>query len=65
VGFKPSGQQHQFGGTLGGPIKRNKVFFFAGYDQHIFNVPAVVEFADGNTIVIPKKGDEPLHHGDY
>src|SRR4029077_6696408 len=47
VGFKPGAQQHQFGGTLGGPIKRNKVFFFAGYDQHIFNVPAVVEFADG------------------
>ena len=65
VGFKPSSQQHQFGGTFGGPIKRNKVFFFAGYDQHIFNVPAVVEFADGNTVVIPKKGEEPLHHGDY
>jgi mRNA-degrading endonuclease YafQ of YafQ-DinJ toxin-antitoxin module len=65
VGFKPSDQQHQFGGTLGGPLKRNKAFFFAGYDQHIFNVPAVVEFADGNTVVIPKKGAEPLHHGDY
>jgi len=65
VGFKPSDQQHQFGGTLGGPIKRNKAFFFAGYDQHIFHVPAVVEFADGNTIVTPKKGEEPLHHGDY
>jgi hypothetical protein len=65
VGFKPSDQQQQFGGTLGGPIKRNKAFFFAGYDQHIFHVPAVVEFADGNTVVVPKKGDEPLHHGDY
>ena len=47
VGFKPGSRQRQFGGTLGGPIKRNKVFFFAGYDQHIFSVPAVVEFADG------------------
>lgn len=65
VGFKPSDRQHQFGGTLGGPIRRNKAFFFAGYDQHIFRVPAVVEFADGNTVVIPKKGEEPLHHGDY
>lgn len=27
VGFNPSGQQHQFGGTVGGPIERNKVFF--------------------------------------
>ncbi len=65
VGFKPSGRQHQFGGTFGGPLKRNKAFFFAGFDQHIFHVPAVVEFADGNTVVIPKKGEEPLHHGDY
>jgi hypothetical protein len=65
VGFKPSDQQHQFGGTLGGPLKRNKAFFFAGYDQHIFHVPAVVEFLDGNTVAIPKKGQEPLHHGDY
>ena len=65
VGFNPSGRQHQFGGTFGGPIKRNKVFIFAGYDQHIFNNPAVVQFADGNTVVIPKKGEEPVHDGDY
>ena len=65
VGFKPNDRQQQFGGTFGGPIRRNKAFFFAGYDQHIFRVPAVVEFADGNTVVVPKKGDEPLNHGDY
>ena len=56
VGFKPHDEQHQFGGTLGGPIKRNKVFLFAGYDQHIFHVPAVVEFDDGNTFVMPRLG---------
>lgn len=65
VGFKPRDRQQQFGGTFGGPIKRNKMFFFAGYDQHIFRVPAVVEFTDGSSVVIPKKGDEPLNHGDY
>jgi hypothetical protein len=37
VDFQPSSQRHQFGGMLGGPIVRNKMFFFAGYDAHIFH----------------------------
>ena len=51
VGFNPSDQQHQFGATIGGPIQRNKTFIFAGYDQQIFHVPAVVEFENGSTSV--------------
>ena len=31
--------QHIFGGTLGGPIVKNKVFFFADYQGFIRNVP--------------------------
>ena len=56
VGFNPSGQQHQFGGTVGGPIERNKMFFFAGYDQHIFHLPTVVEFENGAMTVMPQLG---------
>ncbi len=56
VGFNPSDQQHQFGGTLGGPIVRNKMFMFAGYDEHIFHVPTVVEFNNGQTVVAPQLG---------
>jgi len=63
--FKPPAQQHQFGFTVGGPIQRNRVFFFAGYDQHIFHVPTVVRFEDGSSVLVPQKGMEPLEHGDY
>ncbi len=64
VGFSPTDQQHQFGGTIGGPIERNKTFFLASYDQHIFHVPAVVEFENGSTTVVPQLGT-PLSPGDY
>lgn len=65
VDFKPADRQHQFGGTLGGPLRRNKAFLFAGFDQHVFNIPTVVRFLDGSSVVTPKKGQEPLEHGDY
>ena len=63
--FKPKDQQTQFGGTFGGPLKRNRAFFYAGYDQHVFHIPTVVRFLDGTSTLVPKKGAEPLHHGDY
>jgi carboxypeptidase family protein/TonB-dependent receptor-like protein len=65
VDFKPEDRQHQFGFTVGGPIRRNRIFFFGGFDQHAFHVPTVVRFADGSSVVTPQKGQEPLYHGDY
>ena len=65
LAFKPHNRQQQVGGTIGGPIKRNKVFFFAGFDQHIFHVPDVVEFLDGSAKVVPAAGAGPLSPGDY
>ena len=59
VGFNPSDRQQQFGGTFGGPIQRNKTFLFAGYDQHIFHVPSVVQFGNGQTVVVPQLGTNP------
>src|SRR3954468_324441 len=32
--IKPVYQQNQFGGTIGGPIKRDKLFFFADYEGY-------------------------------
>jgi hypothetical protein len=54
---KPPNRQNQFGFTLGGPIKRNRAFFFAGFDQHIFHIPTVVQFANGATAVVPQPND--------
>ena len=65
LAFKPHNRQQQFGGTIGGPIKRNKVFYFAGFDQHIFHVPNVVEFLDGSSQVVPQPGNGPYSPGDY
>ena len=36
-GGNPDFRQHQFGFTLGGPIKKDRVFFFMAYDQQIFD----------------------------
>jgi hypothetical protein len=59
LGFNPNDEQHQFGATIGGPIQRSKTLLFAGYDQHIFNVPAVVEFENGSTTAVPQPGVYP------
>src|SRR5579872_4222080 len=65
LAFKPHNRQQQVGGTIGGPLKRNKVFFFGGFDQHIFHVPNVVEFLDGSSQVIPQASTGPYSPGDY
>ena len=53
VDFKPRDRQQQFGSTLGGPIAKDRAFFFGGFDQHIFHVPQVVEFLNGSTVITP------------
>src|SRR6266498_3126024 len=35
--FEPDFSQNQFGFTLGGPIKKDKAFFFVAYDQQIYD----------------------------
>jgi Carboxypeptidase regulatory-like domain len=39
--INPEDKQHQFGGTLGGPIIKDKLFFFFSADQQLRKFPAV------------------------
>jgi hypothetical protein len=65
LAVKPSQQQHQFGFTVGGPLRRNRAFFFAGFDQHIFHEPTVVRFVNGEALVRPQTAAGPATPGDY
>lgn len=37
--------QNLFGGSIGGPIKKDKVFFFVGVEQNLLRIPYFVDFA--------------------
>ncbi len=43
---KPGLRWNMFGGTLGGPIKRNKLFFFADYQGQRFDHPSTTATAN-------------------
>ena len=65
LSFKPHSRQQQGGATVGGPLRKNKIFFFAGFDQHYFHVPDVVEFLNGTMQLVPQAGTGPYTPGDY
>lgn len=39
--FKPENRRQQFGATIGGPVIKDKVFFFFNWDQQTLNFPGV------------------------
>lgn len=43
--LKPKDTRYQFGGTIGGPIVKDKVFFFFSYDEQRRNFPGVAVFS--------------------
>jgi len=60
---RPKSQINQFGGTLGGPIKKDRAFLFAAFDGQRSNIPNIVDapnfFAQPaaiQTLLAPKMG---------
>ena len=43
--LKPEDVRYQFGGAIGGPIVKDKLFFFFSYDEQKRNFPGVAVFA--------------------
>ncbi len=50
--------QHQFGGSLSGPIRKDKVHFLAVYDQQIQRLPFTVKFLGDPTGIPGFEGKE-------
>jgi hypothetical protein len=43
---KPDERRQQYGGSVGGPIVHDRLFFFANYDQQKHNFPAIITPTD-------------------
>jgi hypothetical protein len=48
VALKPKDVRYQFGGAVGGPIVKDKAFFFFSYDQQKRDFPGVAVFSTVN-----------------
>ena len=55
--------QQQFGGTVGGPLVRDRVFYFASYERRRERSQVVVTSAEAVGLVVPTPADEHQGHG--
>lgn len=45
--IKPAESRHQFGGSVGGPLVRGRIFYFVNYDQQQRDFPLITEDLSG------------------
>ena len=58
IGLKPKDERHQWGGSIGGPIVKDRLFFFFSYDEQKRDFPGVAApqsttFLNAVTVVNP------------
>jgi Carboxypeptidase regulatory-like domain/TonB dependent receptor len=58
VGIKPDDRRQQFGGSFGGPIQKDKLFFFVNYDQQTRNFPGVAVPSNPTAFFAPLSATE-------
>ncbi|HXN51308.1 MAG TPA: TonB-dependent receptor [Candidatus Acidoferrum sp.] len=51
--FLPPDKRHQFGGGIGGPVIKDKLFFFFSGDQQLRGFPAIADSGTPGAIVAP------------
>jgi len=54
--FKPVDVRNRWGATVGGPIKKNKLFWIFTYDEQRRNFPGLGIFSSGNLIIDQPNG---------
>jgi phosphotransferase system IIA component len=60
VPIKPADKRHQFGGDIGGPIIRDRLFFFFSGDQQLRNFPGVAAPSTPSAFFAPLSTSELL-----
>jgi outer membrane receptor protein involved in Fe transport len=58
VPIKPPDRRHQFGGSIGGPIFKDKLFFFFNADQQLRNFPGVAAPSNPGAFFAPLSSSE-------
>lgn len=55
VGVKTKDLRQQWGGTIGGPVIKDKLFFFFSYDQQKRDFPGIATFSNQNFLNTPNR----------
>ena len=58
IPIKPEDKRHQFGGNIGGPIIKDKLFFFFNADQQLRNFPGVANASSPSAFFAPLSAGE-------